>query len=528
MAQIRTFNPQTGSYVWKDESEVTSGYFRGDGLYHMGSPTADPAARRRPGGQTLPSGVVVPTGYTLPDPNMLPWEANPISAMNTGSVNDVIVLEGRSIRSLNKAIPAINMANFQGILRLRHCNLFGFGAPGILGIIASTSNMRLDLEDCTLWSDNPHSAGGYPGRVVQANNWKSFRMVHCTLVGTSGVYLNNWAGSEGQSDPTVEVWGNDVYDLDGRCSDPSDPTGWRRGNIPGYGQNDYVPVQLVQFNTGIGIPRVAIHDNSVYNRANKSRAEDLFSGFLASGTASSLMDIYRNLFSSAWTFDAWFDEANSSSFGNNMPVGTQDNGRVTDTRGYQNSGGGGLLGDGKGSTYLQDPGFQKFRLNTVLNMANYGLGVSAGHDMLIESNTILRSPYVRGLSRDVRIAWRNVAIQIQDYGTREVIPDGKGGTMYRPYRAAEFAQGFADPYDDGAGGTHSRWYNIDVKDNLYGSTSIGGDGTVYNDGLLVNSPLRTNSGNQQKFDITRADEDAAEAAHRQLWANLGIKIGRTG
>ena len=48
---------------------------------------------------------------------------------------------------------------------------------------------------------------------------------------------------------------------------------------------------------------------------------------------------------------------------------------------------------------------------------------------------------------------------------------------------------------------------------------------VVNDALLINSPVRTNSGNTQVLNVTRAMEDFAEMEHRQAWASAGVVVG---
>ena len=139
-------------------------------------------------------------------------------------------------------------------------------------------------------------------------------------------------------------------------------------------------------------------------------------------------------------------------------------------------------------------------------MNNYSLGVAAGHDHAIDGNVTLRSGYVRHLARNVKIAWKHVPLQLQDYYT------GGGAAI-----------------DDGTGTGTSRirWYNVDVVNNKYGYTSFDprNAGAVLNDGLLINSPVRTNSGNTQVLNVTRAMEDFAEMEHRQAWVSAGVVVG---
>lgn len=451
-----------------------------------------------------------------PDPEALTWE--PPIVLTGGSPTDVYVIENRNIRSDDATVPAVLLDNYQGRVVMRHCNLFGYTTAGTAkAIVASTYGARLDIEDCTFFSRNPVHAHWMPGRSIVAEGFRSLRLVHTSHYGTSGVYLASWVGTAGQPEPTIEMTANYFKNVDGRFSDPSSPTGWKRGNTVDGPDPDFSYAQMLQLNACHDIPRVLVQDNEVLDEAGASRPEDLVSFYASSGTGASPILVEHNLFSGQLVYDAWFDPATSSAYGNNMPDGTPGK---QDARGYPSSGGGGLLGDGRGAPvtanppgrgYLDDPGFLQFNRNTVLGMSNYGLGAAAGHDLTIRGNTMLRSGYVRGIARDVIIPWKHVPVQIQDYST------GGGAAV-----------------DDGTGtGTlRVRWYNIDVVDNQFGYTSISPyDGGRSNDGLLLNSPVRASTGNidltadpATPF-VTRSMEDDAASAHRAAWASDGVLVG---
>jgi len=426
----------------------------------------------------------------------------PAMSLTGGGAADVKVLTGLNIRSDDPNVPALMLDNYQGKVIAKKCNFFGYGlANTARGIIGSTYNGRLDLEDCNFFSGNPMVAGKFAGRSAVLENFRSFRAKWCSHFGTRGFYLTNWIGDGSQTDPTAEALYQFFYNLDGRISDPSDPTGWRRGNVVG---TDYDHVQMLQLNGCKGIPRVLVKDCESMAIAGQSKCEDIaISGYQTFGTQASPITVDRTLVSGQPLFDAWFDPETSEYYGNNMPS-TQPG--YVDARGYQNSGGGGLLGDGKGATYLLDPAWMLMKRSTILGMNNYGLGVASGHDHTLDSNVVLRSGYVRHLERDVKIAWGHVALQMQDYYT------GGGAAI-----------------DDGTGtGTKRvRWYNNDFVNNTYGYTWYDPrqGGLRINTGLALNSPVRTNSGNVQVLDVTRAMEDAAETNHRQQWANESVTVG---
>lgn len=443
-----------------------------------------------------------------PDPSSIVWETTPI-VLSGGLATDVYEIVNRNIRSDDATKPAVLLDNYRGKVVIRHSNFFGYTAPGTAhGIIGSTAGARLDIESSNFYSGNPMHAGWSAGRSVLAEGFKEFRMVSCSHFGTSGVALVAWAGTADQMAPTITMTDNYFRNIDGRISDPTAPGGYKVGNKV---NEDFYYAQMLQLNKCSGVPRVLVQDNEVCNEAGHSRTEDVVSFYVSSGTPESPMVIDRNLFTGEWVYDAWFDPAKSPAYGNNMPDGTPGK---TDKRGYPNSGGGGLLGDGAGAAprgYLDDPAYLRFTRNTVLGMSNYGLGAAAGHDMTIEGNVILRSGFVRGITRDVQIPWHHVPLQLQDYST------GGGKSI-----------------DDGTGTNTNRvrWYDIDVIDNTYGYTYVSAfDGTKGNAGLLLSSPVRTSSGNHDVTTdpstpyVTRAMEDQAELAHRQAWVAAGVRVG---
>ena len=493
MGVVRVISSATGR--WKFVDEATAAHYFRTGRYVSGSPLGDALADR----VRQFSGLYGGTQKYI-SASDVPWNTAPIS-LTGGGAADVYVIDGKNIRSDNPSVPALYMDNYQGRVIVRRSNLFGYGeAATAKGVVGSTYNARIEFEDCNFFSGNPLVLGKSAGRSAVLEGFRSFRAVNCSHFGTRGFYLTDWIGTAGQTEPTMQLLRNYFRNIDGRISAPAQAGGWGRGNVTGVDRDH---IQMIQLNGCKGITGALVMDNETMNEVGLSCVEDMTSGFLTFGTAGSPIVIDRNLFSGQPLYDAFFDPALSEYYGNNMPDGTAGK---ADARGYQNSGGGGLLGDGKGATYLLDPAFMRFVRNTVLGMGNYGLGVASGHDHTIDGNVILRSGYIRHLARNVKIAWKHVPLQLQDYYT------GGGASI-----------------DDGTGTATSRvrWYNVDVTNNQYGYTSFNplAGGAVVNDPLLINSPVRTNTGNVQTLNVTRAMEDAAELNHRQAWAAAGVVVG---
>ena len=493
MGVVRVISQQTGR--WKLVDEATAAHYFRTGRYISGSPLGDALADRV---RQLSGLYAGPQKYT--NASEVPWNTPAIS-LTGGSAADVYVIDGKNIRSDNPAVPALYMDNYQGKVIVKRSNFFGYGESATAkGVVGSTYNARIEFEDCNFWSGNPMVVNKFAGRSIILEGFRSFKAVNCSHYGTRGIYLTNWIGTANQADPTAHLLRNYFRNIDGRRSNPADALGYYRGNVTGV---DRDLVQMIQMNNCKGITGALVMDNEVMNEIMKSNIEDIYSGYLTYGTVGSPIVIDRNLFSGQPIHDAFFDAVLSEYFGNNMPDGTP--GKV-DARGYANSGGGGLLGDGKGDNYTLDPAYMRFTRNTVLGMNNYGLGVAAGHDHTIDGNVILRSGYVRHFARDVKIAWKHAALQLQDYytGGGALIDDGTGTATNR-----------------------SRWYNVDVTNNRYGYTAFDprNAGAVTNDGLLLNSPTRSSAGNTQILNVTRAQEDMADLDHRTLWSAAGVIVG---
>lgn len=225
---------------------------------------------------------------------------------------------------------------------------------------------------------NPNIAGKSVGRFASLQGFVNVVIEDCSLDGTAGIYLLDYAGDRTARN-TVKIRRNRATNIDGRHSDG------RGGYLTG-GESAADLVQFVQLDKVRHVPDVEIAWNEVVNEPGKSRVEDVISIYLSSGTKASPMKIHDNFIRGAYPVDAA-----SESF----------------------SGGGIMLGDGIAKDGpAGDPAFVDAVDNQVLDTTNYGIAISAGHDCRIERNRIVSA----GVLPDGRtkIAAQNVGAYVWD------------------------------------------------------------------------------------------------------------------
>lgn len=238
--------------------------------------------------------------------------------------------------SLDPTVPAVTVKTSEPVT-IQNCLLRGKGHL----IVASWVSAQVSVRGCTGYGLNPDVTTRSTGRFLAAEGAQSVVVERNTLEHTAGIYIN--ALKPRADGPTVTVRYNLARDIDGRYSDG-------RG---GY-QKTFQRVQFVQLNS-VKAREVDIGWNRVENAPGSGHVEDVINLYASSGTAASPISVHDNLIRGAY----------------GVPVS------------MDYSGGGIMLGDGKGSQYLQALN------NTVLETSNYGIAVAGGTNMLVQGNTIL-------------------------------------------------------------------------------------------------------------------------------------------
>lgn len=196
----------------------------------------------------------------------------------------------------------------------------------------------------------------YPGRFLHLEEFNSAVVENNELIGTSGMYFRDWRGHPERGE-TVKILRNRARNIDGRYSTGPNTFSTEKVRL----------VQFVQFNAVRHLPGAEIAWNEVINEPGKSRPEENISIFLSSGTAQSPILIHDNYIQGAY------------------PARPSD-------KDY--SGGGMMLGDGKGRTLRDAAGYVRAYHNVIIGTSNQGIAISAGHDIQAYENRILSSGYM--------------------------------------------------------------------------------------------------------------------------------------
>ncbi len=246
---------------------------------------------------------------------------------------------------------------------------------------------------------NPNVAGQAPGRFFDANQFDNVVIENDDLENTSGIHLLHYEGS-GAVGKTVKIDHNKAHNIDGRKSDGNG--GWetfnsRTNTSTGQEEDGFVYAQFVQLDQVQHVPGIEIAWNQVINDPGNSRVEDNISIFHSSGTASSPISIHDNYIHGAYTISPTQSSYTSGGWSYD----------------WSYSGGGIMLGDGIGANASDDPAYVKAFNNQVVSTTNYGIALSAGHNLEAYDNRIVSAGTINGKA----ITAQNVGLYVWDsYG----------------------------------------------------------------------------------------------------------------
>ncbi len=264
-------------------------------------------------------------------------------------------------------------------------------------IATYVDHANVTIENTNGYALNPDVAGKTPGRFLDAENYDSVTVQNCYMEGTSGIELDTYAGDHSAHD-TVKILHNSAMNIDGRYSDGHE--GFLNYNLrtnlsTGLTEQGYDDTQFVQVAKAYGLAGVEIAWNEVINQPGNSRVEDNISIYRTNGTAASPILIHDNYIQGAYNVAPWQTDSSDSTYSYD----------------WSYSGGGIMLGDGGSKSLATACGYVKAYNNQVVGTTNYGIAVTAGHDMEIYNNRVISS----GLLPDGRVdTQQNVGIAIWD------------------------------------------------------------------------------------------------------------------
>lgn len=264
-------------------------------------------------------------------------------------------------------------------------------------IASGVDHVNITVRRTSGYGLNPNRAGRMPGRFINLEDFDNVIVDDSFFENTSGIHLLRYMGDRTPAE-TIRITDNYAHNIDGRKSNGNG--GWRDYNVRINLTTNVVDVgfdyaQFIQFDKVNNVPGIEIAWNQVINDPASSRVEDNINIYKSSGTAASPISIHDNYIRGAYTIRPW-----QSSY-------TKDGFRYD----WTYSGGGILLGDGRGNAASEDSAFVKVYDNQVVSTTNYGIAIAAGHDLEARNNRVLSA----GVLSDGRaIKQQNVGLYVQD------------------------------------------------------------------------------------------------------------------
>jgi hypothetical protein len=241
-------------------------------------------------------------------------------------------------------------------------------------IATGVAHVRLTVRNTRGVGLNPNVHGRVPGRFFHGEECDSVTLVHNDLGNTAGIYCLK-AGSQSPGD-TFKILSNRVRNIDGRKSDGNGGFLDFNTRIPlagGKPENGFIERQFVQLDKVRHVAGIEIAWNEVINEPGRSRVEDDINIYLSSGTPESPIRIHDNFIRGGYTIKPWQADTSDANYRYD----------------WSYSGGGILLGDGSAKTVEDATAFVEAYNNQVLSTSNYGIAISAGHDLVFHHNRIL-------------------------------------------------------------------------------------------------------------------------------------------
>lgn len=314
--------------------------------------------------------VLLPLLRKIPDSPLLaeqPVQSQPITLLITKpGVYSGVWSSGRA------DIPVVRVRT-PGPVVIENSSLTG---PGDL-IRAEVDRANITVRNCRGTGLNPNVAGRIPGRFFTGGKCARVLIENNEFSHTSGIDLLNYQG-DFKPDNTFKIIRNIANNIDGRKSDGHG--GWLDFNarVPldgGKTELGHEDVHFVILDKVRGLPGVEIAWNQVINQPADSRVEDVINIYLSSGTQGSPIQIHDNFIHGAYNIRPWERDSADANYRYD----------------WQYSGGGILLGDGNPDSPDHAPGWVDAFHNQVINTSNYGIAISAGHNLCFHDNRILSS-----------------------------------------------------------------------------------------------------------------------------------------
>jgi len=312
---------------------------------------------------------------------------------------------------------------------------------GIL-ISDTLAGVQLSVQNSAGYGLNPEEAGVEKGDFLYLMSPASVDVEHNNIVGVGGLGVKVY-GFVGTGDQTIKIDYNNITNSDGRFSNGDG--GYEDAGIMTHS------IQIANVNNLAGID---IGWNCIINNPGQSYVNDVINLFDTSGTAASPVNVHDNYVQGLYALD---------------PATVWDSGSGITTDGDSNP--------------SDEPAYINIHDNTLVSTGSAGIGVPAGHNILVYDNKLVCSGY---------------------------LPDG---TEF-------FASGTGIYINDLSGGNSSTFFGNGAYDNVVGwiqpphSQQNGLDIARPSDYSLPDADPALTYGN---VDLAGVIDIAAEAAAQAAW-----------
>lgn len=303
-----------------------------------------------------------------------------LSTIVTGEVlpSPLVVIHGGTYRgnwvSENSDVPVVRIETAEPVL-FDHCTFTGRGNL----IESRIDHSDITIRNCIGIGENPNAAGKCAGRFLEDESFDRLRIEHCELKHTAGIYVRDCIlKRDDHAGKAIEIIANRATDIDGRKSDGHGKYldfNLRTNKKTNLKEAGFSEVQFVQLDGVHGAPGIEIGWNCVVNEPGLSRVEDNINLYNSSGTAGSPISIHDNCIRGAYNLDPTAIDKTDNAF----------------TYDWSYTGGGIMLGDGSAKLASDRPAYIQAVDNVVIGTTNYGIAISAGHDISFRHNVILSS-----------------------------------------------------------------------------------------------------------------------------------------
>ena len=216
---------------------------------------------------------------------------------------------------------------------------------------------NLTVTYTSFYGTNPNVNGTAKGLSIHMPYMSKLDVEHCYFEGCQGMDIQQYTGNPAIADNTLTVRYNKVHNVDGRYSNGSG--GYQNA---GVGAPHFLLLQHTP-----NVPRIEVGWNEIINDPGHSYVSDVINFYGSGGVSGSTANIHDNYIQGAYPPD---------------PTAS----------GGQGFSGSGIICDGYNTdTATTCDAYVNIYNNQVVNTANTGIAITAGHDNAFSNNRIVTS-----------------------------------------------------------------------------------------------------------------------------------------